>query len=115
MEYDPEFPLPTPRENEAVADYMNKEQQFMAMEGFYENPRNIQIRRNAIHTIADVSENRHHIPLQLKRYNLHLFVLRENWQENLSRLYHYHFSFKYNVSLHYDPFITSVIFDFVGD
>ena len=54
--YDPKFHAPSPRECNAIKKYLEIEIEFMAIENFYNDSKNEQIREFAVAIIANVSE-----------------------------------------------------------
>ncbi|KAK7324616.1 hypothetical protein VNO77_28327 [Canavalia gladiata] len=55
--YDTEYPTPTPREREAIGNYLQIESEFMAAANFYTSTSNAQLRRQAVSVIASHWQN----------------------------------------------------------
>ncbi|KAK7335370.1 hypothetical protein VNO80_27163 [Phaseolus coccineus] len=58
MDFDPEFPVPSYREREAISHYLKIEHEFMAHRAFYTQTRNAQHRLIAVSTVVRLSEGR---------------------------------------------------------
>ena len=57
MDFDPEFPVPSYREREAISHYLKIEQEFMPHRAFYTQSRNAHLRLIAVKTVVQVSDN----------------------------------------------------------
>ncbi|KAL9322332.1 hypothetical protein ACSQ67_010385 [Phaseolus vulgaris] len=58
MDFDPEFPVPSYREREAISHYLKIEQEFMPHRAFYTQSRNAHLRLIAVKTVVQLSEGR---------------------------------------------------------
>jgi hypothetical protein len=54
MYSEPEFPIPSRKDLETIKYYFDNETEFMATRNFFNDDRNILIRRNAVSIIAKV-------------------------------------------------------------